>query len=313
MTGQFSLMLSASTGGDMSRVFRSFTFALALGAIAAPGAATAQQEERAVYASVLDKSDVPVTSLNARDFVVKEDGVSREVLRVSSAQKPMHIAVLVDTSQAIRPYVNDLRQALRSFFREMQSSNEIAVYEFGDRPTRLVDFTQDPALLEDAVGRVFARSGSGAYLLDAIVEVSRDFRIRERDRPVIVVITTQGPEFSNRYHESVVKDLRSTDVILHALVLDRPRATLLSTAARERELTLSQGTEQTGGRRDDLLTSMALKDRLSSLAAELKTQYRVVYARPSSLIAPTRLSVDVQQPRLNVHASQVPPRLRSLQ
>ena len=311
MADSFRLMLSASTGADMSRVLRSFTFALALGAIAAP--AGAQPEARAVYASVLDKSDVPVTSLNAQDFVVKEDGVAREVLRVSSAEKPLHIAVLVDTSQAIRPYVNDLRQALRSFFREMQSSNEIAVYEFGDRPTRLVDFTQDPALLDEAVGRLFARSGSGAYLLDAIVEVARDFRIHERERPVIVVITTQGPEFSNRYHESVLKDLRSTDAILHALVLDRPRASLLSTAAHERELTLSQGTEQTGGRRDDLLTSMALKDRLSSLAAEMKTQYRIVYARPASQIAPTRLSIDVQQPRLNVHAPQVPPRLRSLE
>ena len=297
----------------MSRVSRSFVLALAIGAAAVPSVLAAQQEERAVYASVLDKSDVPVSTLNARDFIVRENGVTREVLRVAAASKPMHIAILVDTSQAMRPYVNDLRLALRSFVREIQGSNEIAVYEFGERPTRLVDFTQDPARLEDAVGRLFSRSGSGAYLLDAIVDVSRDFRTRERDRPVIVVITTQGPEFSERYHEAVLKDLRSTDAILHALVLDRPRASLLSTAARERELTLSQGTQQTGGRRDDLLTSMALKDRLSSLAAEMKTQYQVVYARPSALIAPTRLDVSVQQSRLTVHAPRVPPRLRAIE
>ena len=296
----------------MSRVYRSFVFSLAIGAVAA-SAVAAQQEERAVYAGVLDKSDVPVSSLNAKDFVIREDGVPREVLRASAAEKPMHVAVLVDTSQAMRPYVNDLRLALRSFIREMQGSNEIAVYEFGDRPTRLVDFTQDPARLEDAVGRLFSRSGSGAYLLDAIVDVSRDFRMRERDRPVIVVITTQGPEFSERYHQSVLKDLQSTDAILHALVIDRRRASLLSTAAREREITLSEGTKLTGGRRDDLLTSMALKDRLSSLAAEMKSQYRIVYARPSSLIGPTRLNVSVQQSGLAVHAPRVPPRLRAVE
>jgi VWFA-related protein len=287
--------------------------------VAAPTLPAAQQEERAAYASVLDKSDVPVTSLNAKDFVVREDGVSREVLRVETASKPMHVAVLVDTSQAMRPYVNDLRQALRSFFRQLQGSNEIALYEFGDRPARLVDFTQDPEQLEAGVGRLFARNGSGAYLLDAIVEVSRDFRTRERDRPVIVVITTQGPEFSERYHESVLKDLRSTDAILHALVLDVSgmrtsfwtRASLLGRAAREREITLSEGTKQTGGRRDDLLTSMALQDRLSSLASEMKTQYRVVYARPSALIAPTRLEVGVSQPRLTVRAPRIPSRLRA--
>ena len=295
----------------MSRVFRSLVVTLAAVLVAAPTLPAAQQEERAVYASVLDKSDVPVTSLNAKDFVVSEDGVTREVLRVESASKPMHIAVLVDTSQAMRPYVNDMRQALRSFFRQLQGSNEIALYEFGDRPARLVDFTQDPEQLEAGVGRLFARNGSGAYLLDAIVEVSRDFRTRERDRPVIVVITTQGPEFSERYHESVLKDLRSTDAILHALVLDRTRASLLGRAAREREITLSEGTKQSGGRRDDLLTSMALQDRLSSLASEMKTQYRVVYARPSVLIAPTRLQVGVSQPLLTVHAPRKPSRLRA--
>jgi VWFA-related protein len=303
----------------MSRVLRSSVLTLATVLVAAPTLPAAQQEERAVYASVLDKSEVPVTSLNAKDFVVREDGVSREVLRVETASKPMHVAVLVDTSQAMRPYVNDLRQALRSFFRQLQGSNEIALYEFGDRPARLVDFTQDPEQLEAGVGRLFARNGSGAYLLDAIVEVSRDFRTRERDRPVIVVITTQGPEFSERYHESVLKDLRSTDAILHALVLDvsrvrtsfQTRASLLGRAAREREITLSEGPKQTGGRRDDLLTSMALQDRLSSLASEMKTQYRVVYARPSALIAPTRLEVGVSQPRLTVHAPRIPSRLRA--
>ena len=113
----------------MSRVSRSFVLALAIGAAAVPSVVAAQQEERAVYASVLDKSDVPVSTLNARDFIVRENGVTREVLRVAAASKPMHIAILVDTSQAMRPYVNDLRLALRSFLREMQGSNEIAVYE----------------------------------------------------------------------------------------------------------------------------------------------------------------------------------------
>jgi VWFA-related protein len=295
----------------MSRVSRLSILALATVLVAVPTLLAAQQEERAVYASVLDKSDVPVTSLDAKDFVVREDGVPREVLRVEPASKPMHIAVLVDTSQAVRAYVNDMRQALRSFFREMQSSNEIALWEFGDRPTRLVDFTQDPEKLEAGVGRLFARSGSGAYLLDAIVEVSKEFRTREHERPVIVVITTQGPEFSERFHESVLKDLKSTDAILHALVIERRRARLLSRGAREREFTLSEGTKQTGGRRDDLLTSMALQDRLSSLALEMKSQYRVVYARPSALIAPTRLEVSVNQPKLTVRAPRSPARLRA--
>ena len=61
----------------MSRVSRSFVLALAIGAAAVPSVLAAQQVERAVYASVLDKSDVPVSTLNAREFIVRENGVTR--------------------------------------------------------------------------------------------------------------------------------------------------------------------------------------------------------------------------------------------
>jgi VWFA-related protein len=293
----------------MFRISRLLLVALAAGAITYP--AEAAQEERAVYASVVDRSDAPVTNLTASDFTVRENGVPREVLRVVPASKPMHIAVLVDTSQAMRPYINDLRTALRSFLLEVQG-NDVALVEFGERPTRIVDFTQDTERLNAGVDRLFARSGSGAYLLDAIIDTAHAFRTNEVDRPVIVVITAEGPEFSDRYHQTVVKDLQTTDAILHSFVIDRTRARLLSNAAREREFTLADGARLTGGRREHLLTSMALKDRLSSLANELKGQYQVVYARPTALIAPKSLEVSVQQPLLSVRAPRVPPRLRAV-
>ena len=66
--------------------------------------------------------------------------------------------------------------------------------------------------------------GSGAYLLDAISEVSNGLRAREDARKVIVVITSEGPEFSTRYHTNVLDALRDADVTLHSFVLTRRRA-----------------------------------------------------------------------------------------
>ena len=80
-----------------------------------------------------------------------------------SASGPLRIAVLIDTSQAMEPHINDMRQALRSFIREMQGNADISLYEFGERPARLANYTRDPVVLEAAVGRVFARPGSGSY------------------------------------------------------------------------------------------------------------------------------------------------------
>jgi VWFA-related protein len=262
--------------------------------------------ELGIYASVLNDRGSPVTSLGPADFVVREEGVEREVTQVSPASEPMRIAVLADTSQSMERNINDLRGALRSFFKEMNGNADIALFEFGDRPARLVDYTRDPALLEAGIGRLFARRGGGAYALDAIVEASRDSRVRESARPVIVVISGQGPEFSQRLHQDVLKELRASHATLHSIVVTRRRPSILRDGARERELTFSEGTRLTGGRREDLLTSMSLGDTLGGLARELKTQYRLVYVRPGVLVPPDRIDVAVRQPRLTVCASRVP-------
>jgi VWFA-related protein len=268
---------------------------------------SSSRTELSIYASVSNKDGSPVASLGAPDFVVREGGVEREVTQASPAAEPIRIAVLADTSQSMEPYINDLREALRSFFKEMNGNADIALFEFGDRPARLVDYTRDPALLEAGIGRLFARPGSGAYALDAIVDASRDSRVRESARPVIVIISGQGPEFSQRVHQDVLKELRASHATLHSIVVARRRAPVFRDGAREREMTFSDGTRLSGGRREDLLTSMSLADTLGSLARELKTQYRLVYVRPGGLVPPDRIDVAVRQPRLTVRASHVAP------
>jgi len=280
---------------------------LALATVVLPlTTAGAPQHESTVYATVLDKAGVPVTTLSTTDFLVREDGVDREVLRAATATEPLRIAVLVDTSQRIDRHVSEIRGALRSFFTSMQGQHDIALYEFGERPALLVPYTRDPDLLEAGVGRVFARHGSGAYLLDAIIDAARGLRGAEGVRPVIVVITTQGPEFSNRYHETVLKELSASHATLHAFVLDRRSAFPLSDGAREREYTLAEGARVSGGRQEHLLTAMALSDRLQSLSRELKEQYRVDYARSAALIQPRTLALTVRNSRLTVRAARVP-------
>ena len=192
--------------------------------------------------------------------------------RVQAAAPGKALAVLVDTSQAMQPHVNHVRAALRQFVAQMQPTHEIALVEFGERPTVLTDYTNDPVRLQKGVERVFARSGTGAYVLDAIVEASKALRIREGvQQPSIVVITAEGPEFSDRYHPDVVDELKTSGATLHALVLSSSRGpSLQETGAREREFALALGAEHTGGSRQYLLSSMALEPRLRELASRLK-------------------------------------------
>jgi VWFA-related protein len=266
----------------------------------------AQATERTVYASVVDKNDAPVTGLAASEFVVREDDVAREVLRVSPATEPMQIAVLVDTSQAMEEHLLDVRTALRGFFKQMGGKHEIALIGLGERPTVLLDYTRDAARLEKSIGSVFSRSGSGTYILDGIVETSNGLRRRKAARSHIIVYAARGPEFSERYHQSVVDALRESGATLHTLMLNRSGAAMGSREEQELAKAIADGTKMTGGRRDDLLTPMALSDRLQSLGNELENQYQVVYARPSRLVPPKTLDVTVKRPSVTVRARQLP-------
>ncbi len=266
----------------------------------------AQATERTVYASVVDENEAPVAGLAAGEFVVREDDAPREVLRVSRATEPMQIAVLVDTSQAMEEHMLDVRTALRTFFKQIGGKHDIALIGFGERPTVLSDYTRDAARLEKSVGSVFSRSGSGTYILDAIVEASDGLQRRKASRSHIIVYAAKGPEFSERSHQSVVDALRESGATLHTLMLNRPGAAIGSREEQELAQAVAEGTKSTGGRREDLLTPMALGDRLQSLANELEGQYQVVYARPSRLVPPKRLEVTVKRPSVTVRARRLP-------
>ena len=266
----------------------------------------AQSAERTVYASVLDKNDAPVVGMGAAEFVVREDDTAREVLRASAATEPLQIAVLVDTSQAMEEHMLDVRTALRGLFKQVAGKHEIALIGLGERPTVLSDYTRDAARLEKAIGSVFSRSGSGTYILDGIVEAAQGLQRRKAARPHIVVYAATGPEFSERSHQTVLDALREARATLHTLMLNRPGLAMGSREEQELAQAVANGTKITGGRREDLLTPMALGDRLQSLANELEHQYQIVYARPARLVPPKTLEVSSKRTGVTVRARRTP-------
>jgi hypothetical protein len=252
----------------------------------------AQANERVLYVSAWDeKTRAPITGLGTGAFTVREDGAQREVLRVSPATSPMAVAVLVDNSQAARNHIADIRKALGTFVKALDGVGPIAIIGLADRPTILRDYTTNQKQLEDGVSKVFAMPDSGATLLDAIVETSKGLQRREEDRAAIVVLTTENVEFSNLHYNDVLEGLAKGGAMLHAVVLTTPAGTSLDDAARNRASVLDRGPRDSGGTRVDVLASQAFEGKLTELAALLKSQHRVVYARPQTLIPPQKIEV----------------------
>jgi VWFA-related protein len=266
----------------------------------APGKAS-DVRTRNIYVSVVDGDGNAVKGLTAADFSVREEGTAREVLRVGPATGDMDIILLVDDSQAATTYIPYLRDGLTRFIERMGGKARIGIVTIGERPTNVVERTNDVAALKKGIGRIFSRSGTGAYLLEGIVEVSRGMQMRETARPVIIALTTEGVEYSNMQGEQVIKELHAGGATFHAIAIGTPAASL-SDEVRNRNIVLAEGTRQTGGRREQLLSEMAIPTTLEELADELLNQYVVTYGRPDALIPPEKVQVTVNKPGVTARA-----------
>jgi VWFA-related protein len=269
---------------------RTFLLAIALLAAAIPRA-HAQADERVIYTSVVDKDGAPVLDLGIKDFIVREDGQAREILSVARDNDPLQIALLVDNSVSMRPRLSLLRKAVAAFIESTRDDVQLALITLAERPTILVGYTTDRAALRKAAENMFAYEAAN-YLLDGISETSQGLAKRTMWRSAIAVITGIGPEMSYRQYTEVLRFFREGGASLHVLQLGS------GIGEQGREIVVSKGTSETGGRFEEVLVPTRLELKSRQLASELSNQYRVTYARPSRLVPPTKTEDSARRPEL---------------
>ena len=128
-----------------------------------------------------------LVGLEADDFLVREENQLRTTLDAWPAVYP--VAILVDNTQNARADFIQIRSAVHQFVGSL-SGREVALYSFGDRATRIVDFTTDLKKVEKATENLFALPESESHVLDAVIEAARD--IRKREVPVAAIVMGLG-------------------------------------------------------------------------------------------------------------------------
>ena len=261
---------------------------------------------RAVYVTVVGESGFPIQDLGEDDFFVQEDGREREILRAELATDPMQISLLVDTSSAARQIIGDMRRALERFVTELSADHEIALITFGGTRNVRVQPTREQEQLTSGISSLFPHPNTAMYLVNALHDTGTDLRQRDAPRPVIVVVTTTGVDFSDQEPQGAVNQLREVGAPLHAIVMRTSRVQMSfqgtfglpefpSWANRARDIILDIGPAQTGGTRVDLSTASGLPEVLSRLVAQLSNQYLVVYASPVNESPPRGVQIGVNR------------------
>jgi hypothetical protein len=270
-----------------------------------PGAAQRPAVQQHAFVTVVDAKGQPVTDLGAGDFVVREDGIAREVLAVGPAAMPTPISVLVDNSQASEPLLIDIRRSLTALTGKLGAADpvpQVGLRTFGERPTKIADFTE-PMMLELAIEQVFHRSGSGAYFMEAVIEAAKEIAQTKAQRPAIVAFVIEdGPEFSGSTEKQVAAALRTAGASLWAIVLQARESSLTSIEARERAQVLAEVTARSGGQLKPVLSRTGLAPAFENVATLLGSQQRITYGRPDTLIPPEKLEITTRREGLRVLA-----------
>jgi hypothetical protein len=237
----------------------------------------------------------PAPGLKPTDFIVREDGINREVIRVDPAPPPSHILLLVDDSQAAEASVPYLRSALAAFITRLGSTApapQFAVMTFGERPTMRAAFSPKATSAQEAASKIFAIPAAGSYFLDAILDGCKDFKKRSVENPVIMAFVNEaGPEFSNVSHKQVSDALQGAAASLWVVIRQNSRNTDRSQEAYERSAVLGDVTRDSGGVSRVILSDQSIESGFDGVAALLTSRYSVAYSRPDQTIPPTSIEV----------------------
>ena len=110
---------------------------------------SAQRVQRRVFVTARDGSGTPILDLTAGEFELLENGVSREIMRATRVSGPMRIALVVDSSGAVAPLLNNLRAGLTTFLDELPGEHEITFISTGGQIRIRQPITTDRAEAED--------------------------------------------------------------------------------------------------------------------------------------------------------------------
>lgn len=264
--------------------------------LALPAPDAAAPELRTVEVVVTTDRGAPVDDLGLKDVAVVENGVARDVARFGHDERPLTLALLVDTeevmSTALRLHLID---AVEEFLQGLPAGTRYALWRTGDRPEKIVDYTDDRTAAKKALRRVFPQGGN--TVLDALVEASRDLKKQEGQRSAVVALTGMGPEFSNRTRYRVVDEARGNADLFLVASIDEGAPNF--DARTNYEYAFTTLARLSGGVHERTLSSMGATSVMRKLAADLRARYRLSYATEPDL-KERRVEVQVARPGTKV-------------
>jgi Ca-activated chloride channel homolog len=166
-----------------------------------------QVDEVTLQATVIDQKRHLVTTLNAANFEVYEDGQAQKITSFRREDIPVSIGIVVDNSGSMRTKRNAVTKAVVNLVQASNPNDEVFIVNFNDEPYLDQDFTNKTEQMREALDRVDSRGGTALY--DAVI-ASADHLAKgaKRDKKVLLVITDGDDNESRESLEQAVRTVQ---------------------------------------------------------------------------------------------------------
>ena len=187
---------------------------------------------------------------------------------------PMRIVILVDNSQTPLDPLPQIRRGLQQFVDALPPNHELMLVTTGGAMNIRVQPTRDYLEVHEAIGEINFMRCSGNALIGSVQEVfDRYLRTVERRFPMIVIVSTDGADFSQRVTDKSVNEmlqgLTKSGVLVNAVLLTSTGTSLI------RNITLEM-IKRTGGAYESATIATALPARMKVMAGRIAQQYKQV-------------------------------------
>jgi Ca-activated chloride channel family protein len=221
-----------------------------------------------LWVTVTDRSDKLVGDLSKESFTVFEEGVPQAIRDFLLEDRPITMAIVLDSSGSMRDAMPEVHQAAASFVETLRPQDRALVIDFDDKVFLLQELTSDQALLKEAVNSTEALGSTALY--DALHAAFRKLRGIEGRKAIVLL--SDGDDSSSQFaYARILEEAKAQSVLIYAIGLGDVRKSVLK-----------EFSETTGGRAFFVGKASELAEAYRKIAEELRRQYYLSYATTNS-------------------------------
>jgi Ca-activated chloride channel family protein len=230
-------------------------------------------------ATVKAKTGQIMADLKKEDFELREDGTPQKIEVFSRDELPLNVALVLDLSDSIGPFLGPLRQAANVALASLKPEDEIALFTFSTEAQLRVPFTHDKATIADQINAF--QVGGATNINDGIfVAAQYLLKLPPKGRRVIILISDDvGTDAGGQGTRDIVTEAIAADAVLYNLKIPgyNPAGTLLAASMVPGLVNIRSVTDQTGGEIFDVRDVAHLDEVFRALIQRIKTRYTLGY------------------------------------